>query len=914
MTNELTGFSVLPADTFAEGPPAGGNDGEGNPIDANGRTGPFEGQPIQGFSGVQFAPDNTGTFWFLSDNGFGSQDNSTDYLLRIYQADPNFAGLEEGDGSIAIENFIQLSDPNNLIDFEIINEDSEDRLLTGGDFDLESFVIDNSGNIWVGEEFGPFLLHFNSDGELLEAPIATPNITNLNTLNGQDPLVIGHRGASGILPEHTLEAYSTAIAQGADFIEPDLVTTSDGVLIARHEPILDDTTNIAEVFGEDRMSTKILDGEEVTAYFAEDFTLEEIKQLRAVQSRDFRDRAFNNAFEIPTFEEVIQLVQETEAETGVQVGIYPETKHPTFFDLQGLSLEEPLVETLEAIGFTDPDRIFIQSFEFQNLIELQGMLDEKGFGDIPLVQLYGRTTEDVDPNEGFSVPYDIRYNLEQGNDLAAIYGQEFLAAVENGLSEDTTYRDLDSAEMLQVISDLYAEGAGPWKNNIILREPLEEPVDGNGDGEAEVTTQLTGEITSFVEDAHAAGLQVHPYTHRNEERFLTLDADGNFQTPEEEIEQYIEIGFDGFFTDFPATGVAVVDSIAGEFVQSPQNTNLGDALPNLSSSRGFEGMAFSPDRMTLYPLLEGVVDGDPENALRIYEFDVESSSFEGLVGYYPTTDGNPIGDFTPINESEFLVIERDGGQGEEAELKKIFKIDISNIDENGFVEKTQIVDLLNVADPNDLDNDGDTTYKMPFVTIEDVLVVDEDTILVANDNNYPFSMGREDGIDNNEMVLIELDETLDLDPRLGGMVTSTEDSNPDIIDPTGFEATVSATSNAAFTNIGGFYEAIDTEGTVIDSISGEEVAIGDEGYETAALANSVIELGAGESATIQLNDDSVYVPYLLANEVRFFTSFAEANPDGIDHVSTEENTFSFEDLLGGGDGDFDDYVISFDVA
>lgn len=238
MTNQLAGFAFLPADTFAEGIPAGGDDGEGNPIDANGRTGPFDGQPVQGFSGVQFAPDNTGALWFLSDNGFGEQGNSADYLLRIYQADANFTGVENGDGTIEIENFIQLSDPNNLIDFDLVNEGSEDRLLTGADFDPESLVIDDRGDIWVGEEFGPYLLHFNSDGELLEAPIATPNVTNLNTLNGQDPLVIGHRGASGLVPEHTLEAYRLAIAQGADFIEPDLVSTKDGVLIVRHEPLL----------------------------------------------------------------------------------------------------------------------------------------------------------------------------------------------------------------------------------------------------------------------------------------------------------------------------------------------------------------------------------------------------------------------------------------------------------------------------------------------------------------------------------------------------------------------------------------------------------------------------------------------------------------------------------------------------
>ncbi len=770
MDVELKGFASLPADTFAEGTPAGGDNGNGEPIDANGRTGPFPGQPVQGFSGVQFAPDGNGAFWFLSDNGFGGQDNSTDYLLRLYQVDPNFAGIER-DASVEIQDFIQLADPDRLIPFDIVNEDSGDRLLTGGDFDIESFVIDDSGDIWVGDEFGPYVLHFDSTGKLLEEPIPTPNINGLNSLNGQDPLVIGHRGASGVLPEHTLEAYRVASAQGADFIEPDLVTTKDGVLIARHEPILDDTTNVAEVFGEERKSTKILDGEEVTAYFAEDFTLEEIKQLRAVQSRPYRSQDFNGAFEIPTFQEVIELVQEVEAQTGVKVGIYPETKHPTFFDLQSLSLEEPLIETLKETGFTDPDRIFIQSFEFQNLIELQEMLDAEGLGDIPLVQLYGDTTEDANPDEGFSVPYDIRYNLEQGNDLVEIYGQEFLDAVENGgLSENTTYRDLDNPEILQIISEKYAEGAGPWKNNILLRESLEEPVDGNGDGVAEITTQLTGEITSFIEDAHAAGLQVHPYTHRNEERFLTLNPDGTPQTPESEIKQLVEIGVDGFFTDFPSTGATVVDAITNEFVKSPQNPTLAEGeLPNLSGSRGFEGMAFSPERTKAYPLLEGSVLGDPDDALRIYEFDLTAGEYNGLVGFYQTDIvGNPIGDFTPINDTEFLVIERDNRQGEEAEFKKIFKIDISNIDEEGYVEKELVVDLLDIADPNDLNNDGSTTFTFPFVTIEDVVVVDENTILVANDNNYPFSQGREGDIDNNEIILLELDEPLNLDPRLGG--------------------------------------------------------------------------------------------------------------------------------------------------
>jgi glycerophosphoryl diester phosphodiesterase len=251
---------------------------------------------------------------------------------------------------------------------------------------------------------------------------------------------------------------------------------------------------------------------------------------------------------------------------------------------------------------------------------------------------------------------------------------------------------------------------------------------------------------------------------RNEESFLTLNPDGTPQTPEQEFEQLIELGVDGFFTDFPATGRIVVDQQI--------------ELPNLPRSRGYEGMAFSPDRSTLYPLLEGSVVGDPDNALRIYEADAETGEFTGLVGFYPKADPNhAIGDFTPINETEFLVIERDNEQGEDAEFKKIFKIDISQVDENGFVAKEELVDLLNIEDPDDLNGDGDTTFTFPFVTIEDVLVLDENTILVANDNNYPFSIGRGPDIDNNEIIIIELPEALDLDPRLGVPTTEATDGD-----------------------------------------------------------------------------------------------------------------------------------------
>lgn len=179
-------------------------------------------------------------------------------------------------------------------------------------------------------------------------------------------------------------------------------------------------------------------------------------------------------------------------------------------------------------------------------------------------------------------------------------------------------------------------------------------------------------------------------------------------------------------------------------------------------------MAISPDKTTLYPLLQGSVTGDPEDALRIYKYDMNAGKYDGLVGYYQLKDpSHAIGDFTAINDHEFLVIERDEQQADAAAFKQIFKVDFSKVDANGYVYKEELVDLLNISDPDDLNGDGSTEYKMPFQTIEDVLVINENTLLVANDNNYPFSVGRPPAIDNTEITLIQLDESLNLAPGIG---------------------------------------------------------------------------------------------------------------------------------------------------
>jgi glycerophosphoryl diester phosphodiesterase len=342
------------------------------------------------------------------------------------------------------------------------------------------------------------------------------------TLTGAPPLVIGHRGACGHLPEHTLEAYKLAIEQGADFVEPDLVMTKDGVLIARHEPNLIETTNIADLVQfADRRQLKAIDGLQQEGFFAEDFTLAEIKTLRARQAHPYRNQSFNDQFEIPTLLEIIALVQRVEATTGQRVGIYPETKHPTYFDSLGLSLEEPLIATLMATQFTDPNRVFIQSFEVTNLKDKLPQLMAKQGINLPLIQLF----------EAFQLqPYDFVVK-----------------------DSHQTYGDLIHQDSLKHFVASYASGIGVWKRSFVLAA-TDSPEQLEKTGTRE---HLTGEVLPVIEAAHAAGLLVHPYTFRNEAHFLAVDYDVD---PIAEYRQFYELGVDGVFSDFPATAIAARDA------------------------------------------------------------------------------------------------------------------------------------------------------------------------------------------------------------------------------------------------------------------------------------------------------------------------------------------------------------------
>ena len=353
---------------------------------------------------------------------------------------------------------------------------------------------------------------------------------NFATLNGQAPLVIGHRGASGFLPEHTLEGYKLAIEQGADFIEPDLVMTQDGVLIARHEPMLDSTTDVASKFPANRKSTRMLDGESTTAYFANDFTLAEIKTLGAVQARAGRPAQFNGLYKVPTLDEVIALAKAEGSRVGRVVGIYPEVKHSTYMaGIFGANVfEDALLAKLHAAyGNTAAAPVFIQSFEVSNL---QYMRSKSAIKSIQLID-----ADDVNANGSLS--------------LVAPYRQPYDFVVKG---DTRLFSDLLTPAGLDFVKT-YASGRGPWKP--YLATTVDDSVDRNGDGKLTINDRKVIGSTGVIEAAHARGLLVHTWTFRN-------DASGyGFADPKAEMQFYMKLGVDGVFTDFPVTGVQALEGL-----------------------------------------------------------------------------------------------------------------------------------------------------------------------------------------------------------------------------------------------------------------------------------------------------------------------------------------------------------------
>jgi glycerophosphoryl diester phosphodiesterase len=351
-----------------------------------------------------------------------------------------------------------------------------------------------------GHEGGMKNLHALLIALLILPACATPESHAMEKpLNGQ-AIIIAHRGASGERPEHTIASYTRAIEQGADYIEPDLVLTKDGVLVARHENEISETTDVADKpeFA-DRKTSKTIDGRKMTGWFTEDFTLDELKTLRAKERlpqlrKD--NMAFDRQFEIPTFEEILTLAK------AHNVGVYPETKHPSYFASIGLPHEAPLLAMLTTFGHVTKDApIFIQSFEVENLKALRPKTK------LRLIQLMEEKGSPADRS-------------------------------------DLTYPQMATAEGLKTVAT-YADGVGPNKAMVIPRTMI-----GN-----------LGTPTTLVADAHKVGLAVHPWTFRRENYFLPLAQKSGVDPRgigdvQAEMKAFLATGVDGIFSDNVAEAVS----------------------------------------------------------------------------------------------------------------------------------------------------------------------------------------------------------------------------------------------------------------------------------------------------------------------------------------------------------------------
>jgi glycerophosphoryl diester phosphodiesterase len=363
--------------------------------------------------------------------------------------------------------------------------------------------------------------------------VSTGALAQYKTLDGKKPLVIGHRGASGTFPEHTIAAYTKAIEVGADFIEPDLVATKDGILVARHEPIISGTTDVADrpEFA-NRKRVRNLDGVATDDWWVADFTLAELKTLRAKQAFADRDQSHNGKFEVPTFQEVIDLAKKESARLGRTIGIYPETKHPTFHHAIGLPLEDRLVAQLKAAGWSEKtDPVFIQSFEVSNLKYLRTKTN------LRLVQLIDADDVDKDGNISLAAPYDKPYDF-------AVLGDK------------RTFKDLLTPAGLAEIKT-YADGVGPWKPYIVPGKQVDADKDGkpddlNKDGKIDEQDRVLLPETGLVKAAHDAGLVIHTWTFRSEPKRLASDFKGD---PAAEYKLFFGLGIDGLFSDFPEAAV-----------------------------------------------------------------------------------------------------------------------------------------------------------------------------------------------------------------------------------------------------------------------------------------------------------------------------------------------------------------------
>ncbi len=776
--------AILPSASFSEGPTSGQYISQGS---INEQPVPFSNkQPIQGFSAVLNNYD--GTFMALSDNGFGSIENSADYNLRIYKIEPSFKSIfGRGDGSISVINHIELRDPNHQIPFAITNHFSTTRVLTGADFDIESIQRTPNGDYWIGDEFGPFLLHFDQNGILLEAPIALPDFDeNGKELRAkQNPF---NEEYSSLRVMNAMRAHAQKFGGKAPVMSPWFVMLDDGrtetSVGSRQNPVTGLSEASSEVFNVASLNNA---GHPVVVYTVND--LENMNALlelgvqgiisdrpdlllEAVQNfdkdkdgqADFIDvdglidvnlfdaqghrgsRNLRPENTLPSMEAALDYLMPTlETDCGITSDLIPILDHDPH-------IEAAKTRKTDGTPYEYQDEVLVKDLTLQQ-IQSTYIADKI---------LSGRPAQ---TNDLSLSPVSVAFAAE--NDFIDPYIMPSLQQLFDFVDYYVSYYKNGSGA-------LHPDAEQRWKNASKVRYNVETKINPRTDTDdrGDIFAERTVDAQSFT-TAVANVIMENDLADRADIQSF------DFSTLLIAQEQYPEIRTVCLFGDFPKVG----DAGDGTNLQDqngqntpwlgglywPYRSTVLDTPFKVKSSGGFEGMALSMDNEKLFPLLEKPLENAENSNLLVHEFDLKSRSYTGKKFEYPLNENaSAIGDFIMFGSKRGLIIERDGSQGDLNGFKAVYEIELDPNKE--IIEKRLNVDLLDINDMRKISEpglEGDVgigkDFAFPFVTIESVVVLNPFLIGILNDNNYPFSIGRHVGTglpDDNEFILLWLDQPL----------------------------------------------------------------------------------------------------------------------------------------------------------
>ena len=783
----LVGRAVLPAATFAPGPTSGQQLGA---TAINGQTPPFVGkQPVQGFSAVLDNKD--GTFLAMCDNGFGALENSSDFNLRAYRIRPNFKTASGGDGSIAVLGRIELHDPDRRIPFAITNHFSSRRTLTGADFDIESLQRAPDGTLWFGDEFGPFLLHTDAAGKVLEAPIPLPDFDRpgQQVRSPQNPFneessavrimnaVRNHARSAGGVRTPVFSPYHVMLVDGDPAVDHyargPIAPTGSGLAPAASDIFDIDSLRRA---GYPVIPYTVNDSARMTALIA--------RKVDGIIS-DRPDLLFQAAL-AAGFVGADGLIDATRFDAQGHRGgrnLRPENTLP------GMEVAlDFLMTTLEADCALTKDWVPVLSHDPYLMAQKvrradgspYGFTDEKLIKDVTFAQLQTQYIADK-----------VFRGATQTNDRALSPVAKAFAAA-RGLMDPYVVPSLQQLfDFSRFYVRYYRSGAGSthpeaakrWKNAARVRFNLETKInpshqlDEHGRvfasrtvGPLPFSLLIAGTIAANRlnerADVQSFDFRTLLWTQRIFPSIRTVYLFGDFpiyadrSNPDSDDTTNLQ---DEFGANTPW--------LAG--LAWPYRVTRLDHPFRATRSGGFEGMAITPNGKKLLPLLEKPLVGDDAKTLLIHEFDLKHRRYTGARHRYRLeAGGTAIGDFALFEGKRGLIIERDESQGNLAGFKRIFEVTLGAPE--SYVDKEQAVDLIAISDPHAISLPGragdvglGTTFAFPFQTIEDVIIFDRKRIGVLNDNNFPFSTGRNPGLpDDNEFIILELDRPLGKSPRL----------------------------------------------------------------------------------------------------------------------------------------------------